>query len=465
MILSDAAIFFGRFHPLLVHLPIGFLLLAVVLAVLGRREKYQSIQPAVSFSLLAGTICAIVACATGYILSFNGDYNEDVLTIHMWGGLCTATVSAIAYLVSIKKISLKFLQTSKALLVTLFIMVALISFTGHFGGTLTHGPGYISSDLLFAKLAIKKQITDINEAVIYDDLVQPILEKKCSNCHNSNKKKGELSMESYLTLLKGGKNGVIVEAGHAEKSEMIKRVNLDPKDEKYMPADGKPPLSEEEKSILTWWIEKGGASITKKVKEAGATAPIKKDINNYLGLQKSDPSEEEALDSSSIYFAQLKVPKVSEQQVNTLKQEGYIIKFINLKPLLLDVTLPENLNESSNSVADKLNKLLALKENIIWLNVSGNNISDTHLVQISQFKNLQRLRLDKNPISDIGISKLQSLANLESINLYNTKVTRQSISILSPLLKLKHMYVWGTGIKKEDIAVSRDSTKIIMGVN
>lgn len=466
MTLTDAGIFFGRFHPLLVHLPIGFLLMAVILAILGWGKKYQAIQPAISFALLAGAICAALACVTGYILSFSGDYNEEILAPHMWGGLSTAAISAVAYLLSRRQA--RFANKSKALMITMFVMVISISITGHMGGTLTHGAGYISSDLLFGSQKAKKQITNIDDAVIYEDLVQPILAKKCSNCHNSSKKKGELSMESYTTLLKGGKHGVVVDAGHANKSELLKRVMLDPKDEKFMPSDRKPPLNDEEKNILTWWIEKAGASKEKKIKETGATAAIKKDINNYLGLQVSTiaDSDENILDSADNYFAKLAVPVVTEQQVNKLKQHGFAIKYIHLKPVLLDVTLPENKNETQTGLATKFKELVSVKDNVIWLNVAGNNISDSQLVIISQFRNLQRLRLNKNPVTDIGISKLKTLANLESINLYNTKISSQSITSLSSLKKLKHIYVWGSNIKDEDLSVVKDSTlKIVRGFN
>jgi uncharacterized membrane protein len=449
MIFADAGIFIGRFHPLLVHLPIGFLLLAALLEIIGRKEKYLAIKPAVSFSLLLGSISAVLACITGYLLSYSGDYDQDTLTVHMWGGITTAIVSLIAYLLSIGFISSKIFKKGRAIIVTLFVMVAMISITGHFGGTLTHGPGYISPDILFGKQQGKRLITDINDAVIYEDIVQPILEKKCSNCHNSGKKKGELSMQNYLTLMKGGKHGAVIEAGHANKSELVTRINLPPKDEKYMPADGKPSLTEDEKNILSWWIDKAGASVTKKVKEAQPAVNIKNEITAYLGLQEDDKQEDDNADSTTAYFAQLNIPAINVQQLVVLKRAGFVIKYINLKPLLLDVTLPENKSAVQDSVDAKIKELLLVKDNIAWLNVSGNNISDKQLEMISRFKNLQRLRLDNNPVTDDGVRKLQTLVNLESINLYNTKVTNRTVEILTPLVKLRHLYVWGTGVTKD----------------
>jgi len=50
----------GRFHPLLVHLPIGILLIASVFYFLSAKEKYASLKFAVIVSLFLGMLAAIV---------------------------------------------------------------------------------------------------------------------------------------------------------------------------------------------------------------------------------------------------------------------------------------------------------------------------------------------------------------------------------------------------------------------
>ena len=73
VILENITEFIGRFHPVLVHLPIGVLLLAALFQWLSRKEKYQSLSSAVSIALFWGMISAIVSCISGYLLS-NSDY-------------------------------------------------------------------------------------------------------------------------------------------------------------------------------------------------------------------------------------------------------------------------------------------------------------------------------------------------------------------------------------------------------
>jgi len=89
----DFILFFGRFHPLVVHLPIGFLLLAVIIAFVSKSKKFNSLAASLDFVLLLGAISAVLACVFGYMLSFSGDYNAETLFWHQWMGIGLAVVS------------------------------------------------------------------------------------------------------------------------------------------------------------------------------------------------------------------------------------------------------------------------------------------------------------------------------------------------------------------------------------
>jgi hypothetical protein len=47
----------------------------------------------------------------------------------------------------------------------------------------------------------------LEDAIVFNDLVKPILQTKCMSCHNNKKAKGDLIMETEELLLKGGKTG------------------------------------------------------------------------------------------------------------------------------------------------------------------------------------------------------------------------------------------------------------------
>ena len=276
--LLDIPIFFGRFHPLIVHLPIGFLLMAVFFGMLSLIRKYRRLRNALPVALLLGSISAALACITGYVLSLAEDYDMDSVDNHMWAGICVTIISFLAYFMSIKKMPLPIFRHFKTLIVTLIFLLIFINITGHLGGSLTHGEDFLTSSFRSDKQNQKRKISNMNDAYVFNDIVQPILQDKCGSCHNSSKKKGKLSVESYDAIIKGGKHGRVIKPGDTTGSEIIKRISLDPQDEKFMPADNKTPLTAGETAIIKWWIEKAAGKKDTKLSEIGLPDNIKNNI-------------------------------------------------------------------------------------------------------------------------------------------------------------------------------------------
>src|SRR5437868_5044640 len=89
--------FIGHFHVVLVHLPIGFLLIGLLLQWLSSKAKYHISKEVIKLVILSGMIAAIIACITGYLLSLSGDYAEDIKDWHMWMGIGVAAISIVIY--------------------------------------------------------------------------------------------------------------------------------------------------------------------------------------------------------------------------------------------------------------------------------------------------------------------------------------------------------------------------------
>jgi uncharacterized membrane protein len=87
----------GRLHPLVVHLPIGILLLLALFEFLGRNEKYAVLRPAIVQMAFWGMISAIFSCIAGYILSKSGGYDKDLLAWHKWFGIAIAVLTTAFY--------------------------------------------------------------------------------------------------------------------------------------------------------------------------------------------------------------------------------------------------------------------------------------------------------------------------------------------------------------------------------
>lgn len=443
---QDLITFLGRFHPLWVHLPIGFLIIAVFFKAYVVYGKKPAMQEAVNFSLLLGAISALVAAVLGFMLSQSGGYDGDILDIHLVAGWTTVIISAIAWWVNKNE-----LRYSKKLNYTVLgFMILALSVTGHFGGSLTHGEDYLTA---FAPFGEKQEETKgrvlakVEDAEVFTDVIQPVLRSKCQSCHRPGKSKGELNLVSYETMLQGGENGPVFIAADAEKSEVIRRVTLPSDHDDFMPAEGKKPLTEEEIQVLIWWIAKGKAD--PKVSLMDADEEIiawAKPRLNILGGEK--------MMAMSIDTAYLK----------TLEKMGLRVRVLSHESGALDVVLPSDV--AKEKATDLLKALLPIKEQIYWLSLAGTGIQDADLNQVAQFSNLQRLRIENNPISDSGISSLRSLSKLESLNLNGTKISESGLETLSEIQSLKSLYLWNTTIDPQDERVEKISAtgvKVVFG--
>jgi len=427
----------GRFHPLLVHLPIGILLLAALFQLLALKPKYASLHAATSIALFWGMISAILSCISGYLLSQSGDYEEELVDTHKWFAIATASISLIAYFFNRWK--------NEFAKWVILLMVPLIFVTGHLGGSLTHGSDYLTKGLSGKdSLAGKevKPIADVQEANVYEEIIQPIFESKCYGCHNKSKKKGKLRLDEPAFILKGGKDGVVIKPGNADESDMMKRLLLPRNDEDHMPPKEKPQLKDNEIALIHWWIATG-ATFDKKAKELEQPEKIKPVL---LALQKEVKKVLPDL-------PQIPVAQADEKAIQKLKDSGIIVFPVARNSNYLTANFVTVDSLTSNDIA----LLLNIKKQLVWLNLGQKKIKDSLLVPIAQLTNLTRLQLDNTPITDKGLVPLQSLVNLQYLNLVGTKVTAQGVIQLKNLPKLQAIYLYKTFISSSDFPMLKNN--------
>ncbi|HVU53713.1 MAG TPA: c-type cytochrome domain-containing protein [Puia sp.] len=433
----------GRLHPLIVHLPIGFLLLAALLNVLSYRKRYAQLQHAVPLILLLGFISAALSCITGLLLAGSGDYDTDQLANHRLAGIILAVASGSIYFLH-KKIG------TRALTVSLLALTILLTYTGDLGGGLTHGSGYLS--LATLTQGERKLPDNPDDVLVFEDIVHPILEKKCAQCHQGGKIKGNLSVQTWESLLKGGKHGPAITPGKLKESELYKRVTLNPADEKFMPSDGKPPLTRTELAVITWWIEKADAAVGKKLKDCKDRDAIRPQIASLLGKSSTtaslskDPATADPADTSGPPPQHInpEIPAtVAVSLIDNLRKKGWMVRVMLQKPVMLDLTLPAGAAKRSIQ-----QDLTGMEKNIIWLNLSGNNFTDTDLAFLKQLSNLEKLRLEKNPLTDAIADDLTGLHHLEAVNLNETKLTGNGLDRLRTNPSIKRIYTWHTAVKE-----------------
>lgn len=446
--------FTGRWHPVLVHLPIGMLFLAFIIAVFARFERYRYLSSAIPFSLLFGAGAAILTCITGYLLSLDGGYDTSVLCFHQWLGIAVAVLSLWTYTLY------RSADTGTGLLAKLvkyrffflITVVALLGATGHFGGTLTHGKGYMKDAL---PSAIKKIVgiqageeklillENVQEAHVYDAIIQPILRQRCQSCHGDKKQEGGLALHNRESILKGGEEGSVLTAGKLEKSELYARLILPEGHEGRMPPKGRTPISAEQIQLIGWWIEQG-ADFEKKAKDLKQNDKIAAILKN---LEEGDSSVKSA------YAALPDAPSLPEDAIQQLQLKG-----IKVIPLSADnnYVMVNAINYPEFSDAD-MQDLLKMKDNIVQLKLGHTAISDKALSEIAKLPVLMKLHLEHTAITNEGLKHIKNHKKLSYINLYKTKVSDEGLSYLQHIPTLEQIYVYQTGVTPAGIDKVRQS--------
>ena len=427
--------FIGHFHPILVHLPIGILLFAIVLQLLSKWEKFNQLSNALPFAYLLGAVSAVFSCLTGLALANNGDYDAELIFKHQWLGISVALFSLTGYYF-IKKNKTAYVKWLSYLLLLLIIL------TGHLGGTLTHGEGYLTTGVSKDKGALIKNdkpiITNAQEALVYKDIIQPILKDKCYGCHSNIKQKGKLRLDEKAWILKGGEDGIIIHAGEAMNSVLYKNILLDPVDEKHMPPKGKPQITDQERMLLEWWINTG-ASFDKKVKELPQTNSIP---NILLVLQNNNANKVEVLS-----IPEKELAPADEKAINGLKNKGVTIVNVALNSNYLNANFI-TLSHTSDTIHDLIGEI---KKNLVWIKMPGMQFTDALSEAIAGCTSLTKLSINNTNITDWQLAELNSLNELQYLNLVNTKITLAGLLKLSNLKKLSQLYLGQTSITANDL--------------
>lgn len=417
----------GRLHPLVLHFPI------VLLALLLIFEFFRFSQPTsdarviiekwVTDLWIFGAVLTGLTTIFGLLLSKESGYTGDTLFWHKWSAVSLFILFSLIYWLRFRSY---YQKLSSRLLIGLVSI--LLMFTGHYGASLTHGEGY-----LLAPLNQNKQIY-LEDALVFDHMVKPILEKKCISCHNPDKKKGELDMSDIKNLVKGGKNGPLFKIGKPELSLLLERIHLPLSDEKHMPESGQPQLTDEEKQILSLWI-KGSASFTKKVSELVPSDSLRMIASKiFVSVNNQDVAYDFSEADSKI--------------INQLANEYRTITPIAKNSPALRV----NIFNKSDFNSKKLEELLAIKEQIVFLSVAKLPVQDADLAIISQFENLERLDLNFTNVSAKGLFVLKTLDRLKSISLSGTQVKFQDLQVaLMGLKKLQAVYLWDTPLAEDEL--------------
>jgi uncharacterized membrane protein len=432
----------GRFHPLIVHLPIGFLLLAFIFECASLVPRFKKLKQAVSATVMLGALAATIACITGYLLKQEGGYDDGIADLHEVLGIATAAFSFFLFFLrkEVKK-RVAGSQKRKQFRVALFVpLILLLSLTGHFGGSLTHGEDYLSFTPeeeveTMDPMTKIKTIALHDSAVLYRDVIQPLLEARCYSCHSAKKQKGQLRLDGTAFIERGGKNGKVLVAGLPDSSELYIRIMLPLEDEDHMPPSEKPQLSSTEVALLQTWIEEGAGFDTRI-----STLKDPKRIYGYLNAYQVKADH-----NADVPEGEIKAP--DKAALDELRALGVIVIPAEETSNYLMVNFV-----NMRSVSEKAVKaIVKLKDHIVWMNLGHTGITDQQLNTLADLSNLRVLYLDHTPVTDSGVKTITHLKELRYLNLVGTAVTDAALTFLSGMEGLQKLFVFQTRITSEGV--------------
>ena len=405
--------YIGKFHPVVLHLPIGALYLTFCLVLLEKFFKNSYTIP-IRFGLLFSFVFSVLSALLGFFLYLGDDFSGDLIERHMWLGISTTLF--IGVLLWIHKTSTHIKYFNGVFLIT----IVLLSVTGHFGGQITHGSDYLK----LPDFSQTTNVTSIDSINIYSSIVMPILDNKCVKCHNLNKSKGDLILNSKEAILKGGESGNILVSFDASSSHLYNYPNLPMEDKMHMPPEGNSQLTENEIELLRIWIDKGA------------------EFEAYNSFNTFEKNEQEIVNS----FIKVDLEKVDPPRKKDLE------KLLDLNFRLERNSVSNNYLEAkflgTNLKSKHLSALSKVKQQLIKLDLSNTDLSDGLLQNLKSFTNLKYLKINNTSITDNGLLSISN--SIESLNLNNTGVGFEGLNQLLQNNELKTVYLWNTNINNDN---------------
>jgi hypothetical protein len=209
-------------------------------------------------------------------------------------------------------------------------------------------------------------------------------------------------------------------------------------------------MSYTEIALLNYWIS-SGMSFELTITDERIPEEIQLLIQQGYSLTTKKKS----------FIEKEKVPAAATEVLESLREQGYKIQTLAADNNFVEVVAKDTLTR------EKLEALLAIKEQITWLDLGETGLQDSWISILTQFINLTRLTLDNNRITDAGIAQLGNFEHLESLNLHATEVGDRGLRLLAGRNHLKRIYLWKTKVTQQAVDSIRNENpalSIDMGV-
>lgn len=426
--------FIGRFHPLVVHLPIALILLVPVMELVGRDQRFPYLRASAPFVLVLALIGGIFASLLGWCLGRTGGFSGPLVTQHMWGGASLITLCWLCWVLHGRGGRFEVIYW-----IALWAAVGAGAWTGYRGGQISLGEDLLTQHMpgAFRKLLGVPAGTAADPTIgggttFYGARIQPIFTRNCLTCHSREKRKAGLRLDTYAGIMRGGKRGAIVKAGDLRGSDLFRRITLPSTDDNFMPKGGKPPLSPDQVKLIELWIADGASGIASLESIKGAPADVESSVRaevTFGVIDFAEVAKRRAEIASTLATLQQRFPNVLE-----FESRGSADLMVNA------LVMGDKFKD------DDLAALTPLSKNIVMADFSRTDITDRSAPVLAGMKRLRTLRLMHTRIGDLTVRSLTNLDQLESLSVFDTAVTSAALPALARLPKLQRLYVGQTAI-------------------
>lgn len=417
----------GRMHPLILHFPIVLVLFSAAslfvkpgtFPIAFKTRLWQ-----ISAHLMALTVL------TGILLK-QEDYQGATATLHQWWAISSLVFTLF----------LNYLPTATPRLKQSLGAVAVVSIigTGHFGATLTHGENFV-----IGPFADPVERSNWNENdLVFNQLIQPVLDAKCVSCHRSGKTKGELRLDNLEGFKTGGKSGALFELGDSTSSLLSERIHLPLSEKEHMPPKSKSQLSAEELQLLDLWMA-SNLSPESKIAELNLQHPLRKLLEKQPGKDRYDfdAANGDVVAKLNNFFRRV-APIYPESPA--LEAAYYSV---------------------GNFDATSLTDLKTVSLQLVRLQLNRMPLKDVDLSVLSDFPNLEELRLN---FTEFGTNQLKHLVPLKSLKvlaLSGNNFSDIPIDALAKLSQIQELYFWQSdwdSLSRKKLQEKLPDTKINFG--
>jgi len=267
---STLEIKLGEFHPLLIHFPIVLFTAALIcdlLAAWGKKGAFYTGH----WMVFIGTLMCAPTILSGIYAADQFDPNNALVHTHKLLGYWTGAAGVIYSCLRIAAIAQKFIFPQSIYVGLSVILVALISWTGDYGGLITRGVTPFSSvsepsnNPLVAKDKPEVQQfsppqleTFLKQNIGVSDVIPIFAKHRCFLCHTDNFSGGQphnfsKGDDPSFIFLPRNPDGTLNDYSNSAFYQTVILKNLMPKNE----ANESIGLSVGERLILQQWVQNG----------------------------------------------------------------------------------------------------------------------------------------------------------------------------------------------------------------